>query len=74
MQCFDIGYIDRTGIFEFMAVDLEMKKLLLKSPDAPTIRKRALKAGMRTLRQDGLDKVASGITSLDEVIRITLSE
>lgn len=74
VQCFETGYSDRTGIFEFMPVDDEMKKLLLKSPDAPTIRKRALKAGMRSLRQDGLDKVASGTTSLDEVIRVTLSE
>ena len=74
VQCFDTGYVDRMGIFEFMPVDGEMKKLLLKSPDAPTIRESALKAGMRSLRQDGLDKVASGTTSLDEVIRVTLSE
>jgi general secretion pathway protein E len=74
VQCFDTGYIDRTGIFEFMPVDNDMKKLLLKSPDAPTIRERAISAGMRSLRQDGLDKVVAGTTSLDEVIRVTLSE
>ena len=73
-QCFDIGYVERTGIFEFMPVDNEMKKLLLKSPDSTTIREQAVKAGMRSLRQDGLDKAAAGITSLDEVIRVTLSD
>jgi general secretion pathway protein E len=73
-QCFDTGYIDRTGIFEFMPVDNEMKKLLLKNPGAPIIREHALRAGMKSLRQDGLDKVALGTTSLDEVIRVTLSQ
>ena len=71
-ECFHTGYAERTGIFEFMEIDREMKGLLLKSPDAATIREHALNKGMQSLRQDGLNKAAAGITSLDEVIRVTL--
>ena len=73
-ECFHTGYAERTGIFEFMRVEKAMKGLLLKNPDATTIREHALKVGMQSLRQDGLNKVIAGITSLDEVIRVTLSD
>ena len=73
-ECFHTGFAERTGIFEFMPVNRTMKGLLLKSPDATTIREEALRGGMQSLRQDGLSKVAAGITSLEEVIRVTLSD
>ena len=70
-KCLGTGYKGQTGIFEFMHIDQEMKALLLKSVDASTIREHAVSKGMTTLKEDGLRKAASGITSLEEVIRVS---
>ncbi len=70
-KCLNTGYSGQTGIFEFMPIDNEMKGVILKNPDSTTIKEYALKKGMKTLRDDGLTKAASGITGLDEVIRVT---
>ena len=71
-ECFNTGYAERTGIFEYMEIDKTMKRLFLKNPDVTIIREHALKMGMQSLRDDGLIKVAAGLTSLEEVIRVTL--
>ena len=70
-RCFKTGYHGRTGIFEFMPVDQSMRALLLKNPDSTSIREYALAYGMKTLRDDGLEKAAAGLTSVEEVIRVT---
>lgn len=70
-QCFKTGYSGQTGIFELMLIDHEMKGVLLKNPDSNTIREYAVAKGMKTLRDDGLQKVAAGITNLEEVMRVT---
>ncbi|MBI5453215.1 MAG: type II secretion system ATPase GspE [Deltaproteobacteria bacterium] len=69
--CLKTGYSGQTGIFEFLDVDNDLKTLILKSPDATTIAAHAVSKGMKTLREDGLLKAASGMTSLEEVIRVT---
>lgn len=69
-KCMKTGYSGQTGIFEFMHVDNEMRPVILKNPDSATIRRYAASRGMRTLREDGLDKAASGITTLEEVVRV----
>jgi len=73
-RCLGTGYRGQIGVFEFMRVDQEMRTLLLKSPDASTIRRHALSMGMITLKEDGIRKAASGITSLEEVIRVSTGE
>ncbi len=73
-KCLRTGYSGQTGIFEFMPMDQEMRAIILKNTDSTTIKAHAIKRGMKTLRDDGLLKAAEGITSLEEVIRVTHSE
>ncbi|MBW2059942.1 MAG: type II secretion system ATPase GspE [Deltaproteobacteria bacterium] len=70
-DCLQTGYRGRTGIYEFLVLDDAIQGTLVHSPEANVIRKVALKAGMKTLLSDGLDKVRRGTTSLEEVLRVT---
>jgi general secretion pathway protein E len=72
--CFRTGYLGRTAIYEQLIMDDEIRQLLMKNTDAATIKALAVKKGMRTLRQDGAGKVLKGITSVDEVVRVTQKE
>jgi len=69
--CNFTGYKDRTGIFEFFLVDDEMESFILKSPSISDLRKMAEKKGMVTMKKDGLIKVIKGITTMEEVKRVT---
>lgn len=69
--CNNGGLKGRTGIHEMMVIDSEIKDLIIKEATAAEIRKVAMKNGMRTLREDGFEKVARGITIPEEVIKIT---
>ena len=74
MECLQTGYKGRIGIFELMAMTPAMKSLILTTSDAGQIKEQALasqETGMRTLRQDGLRKVLAGMTTLEEVFRVT---
>ncbi len=73
-DCLDTGYKGRCGIYELLPVTDAVKHLVMQSVDAGTIKKAALKEGLVTLRGDGLRKVLEGVTSLDEVIRVTQEE
>jgi len=70
-KCFGTGYLGRQAIFEIMEIDDPLRSLILKTADANQIKAAAVKKGMTTLRQDGVDKVLKGITSLGEVFRVT---
>ncbi len=72
--CLGHGYRGRTGIYEFMILDDELRDLILTKKDANTIRRRAVEKGMRLLRQDGLLKAVEGVTTLEEVLRVTQEE
>lgn len=69
--CQQIGYRGRTGIYELLLMTDEIRELLMSGADASSIRKAALRAGMLSLRQDGLQKALDGETSLEEVLRVT---
>lgn len=71
-KCFKTGYKGRLGVFELMAMDEDIQKLFLREVPAEQIRALAIEKGMRTLREDALDKVAQGITSLDEMARVVV--
>ncbi len=70
-ECFHTGYQGRIGIFEFLILDQPLRSLISKDPDAGTIKEYALGQGMGTLRDDGLSKAALGLTSIEEVLRVT---
>ncbi|RKX32972.1 MAG: type II secretion system protein GspE [Verrucomicrobia bacterium] len=63
------GYRGRTGIFEFMTVTEELRELIRQGVDHSTLWQAARKAGMKTLLEDGLDKVADGTTDVQELLR-----
>ncbi|MBI5587881.1 MAG: type II secretion system ATPase GspE [Deltaproteobacteria bacterium] len=73
-KCFNTGYHGRTGIFEFLSIRPDTRQLVLKSQDADTIRKHAVSEGLNTMLEDGVEKALSGITSLEEVIRVAQDE
>ena len=65
------GFKGRTGIYELLPVDDNLRKLIHDQASEANIAKAARKAGMLTLREDGLRWVNEGVTSLDEVLRVT---
>ncbi|OEU64098.1 MAG: type II secretion system protein GspE [Desulfobacterales bacterium PC51MH44] len=70
-NCFHTGYKGRTGIFEIMLLESSLKSLILKTHDSNRIKAEALNMNMVTLRLDGIQKVLSGISTIEEVIRVT---
>ncbi len=70
-QCKQTGYRGRTGIHELLVVDDDIRNLVMKAADAATIRREATAKGMNTLREDGADKVLAGMTTIEEVLRVT---
>ena len=72
--CFNTGYLGRKAIYELLLMDDEIRQLIMKNTDAATIKAAAMQKGMRTLRQDGADNILQGITSVEEVVRVTQRE
>ncbi|WP_429885915.1 type II secretion system ATPase GspE [Geoalkalibacter halelectricus] len=70
-QCMEIGYRGRTGIYELLTVDDEVRDLILKKSDSATIKNAAMRKGMVPLRDAGLEKALQGQTTLEEVMRVT---
>jgi general secretion pathway protein E/type IV pilus assembly protein PilB len=70
-QCGETGYRGRTGIFELLVNDPEIRRLCVERTSAGVIRDYALHHGMLTLRQYGYRKALAGETTVDEVVRIT---
>jgi general secretion pathway protein E len=70
-RCMGTGYSGRTGIFELLVVSEDIRSLIMRRSDASTIKKMAMKRGMLTLRQDGVQKVIKGITTMEEMVRVT---
>ncbi len=70
-KCLNTGYLGRTGIYEILLLDSEIRKMITEKVEAHIIKRRAVEKGMKTLRMDGLDKVREGITTLEEVMRVT---
>ena len=70
LECRKTGYLGRVGIYEIMVLSQELKDMIAHSAELNTIRKQALKEGMRTLRLSGAHKVATGLTTPEEVLRV----
>ena len=71
--CMQTGFRGRTAIFEILIVEDNLKKLILKTSDSNQISEMAIKQGMITLQQDGIKKVLAGLTTAEEVLRVTRS-
>ncbi len=69
-ECRHTGYRGRTGIFELMIADGEIRQLILEKVSAEIIRHKAVLKGMQVLRECGLHKVRQGITTIEEVLRV----
>ena len=70
-KCFQTGYRGRIGIFEIMVMSEELKTLILQTYDSNRIKALAVQEKMATLRDDGIEKVLEGLTTLEEVLRVT---
>ena len=70
-DCRGTGYRGRSGVFEILNVDEQIKSLVVENKDAPEIKREAVRLGMHTLRQSALRKLAEGITTFEEVVRVT---
>jgi general secretion pathway protein E len=70
-ECRGTGYLGRSGIFEILPVDDAIKELVVRGADSPEIKRTAVEHGMRTLRQSALRKLAEGVTTFEEVVRVT---
>ena len=69
-NCRNTGFIGRTGIYELLIIDDDIRKLITQNADSETVKKIAKEKGMKTLLEDGIDKVKKGITTLEEVLRV----
>ena len=72
--CHSTGYSGRLGVFEVLEVTKDIKELITAKNDSDIITKKAVEEGMTTMLNDGLIKVSKGITTLEEVLRVTRVE
>jgi general secretion pathway protein E len=72
--CSFTGYHGRSGIYEFLVISEEIQRLILEKTDANMIRQKALALGMKTLWEDGWRKVEQGVTTLEDLLRVTKEE
>ncbi|MEE9367674.1 MAG: ATPase, T2SS/T4P/T4SS family [Pontiella sp.] len=70
-KCNNLGYKGRGGIMEILLVDEDIRKTVLNNPEADAISKIAIANGMRTLREAGYSRVMEGMTSIEEIMRVT---
>jgi len=69
--CLQTGYRGRSGIYELLVIDDAIRSLIMSGADSSVIRRRAIEQGMVTLLRDGASKVVKGVTTVDEILRVT---
>jgi general secretion pathway protein E len=72
--CLGMGYKGRTAIYELLPMDERIRQMTIKNADAQSVKNYAMQAGMRTLREDGAQKVLAGMTTTAEVLMITTQD
>jgi len=70
-ECLNTGYKDRTGIFELLVIDDVVRGQIMARAGSSEIKKGAVERGLKTLRMDGAGKVLAGLTTPEEVLRVT---
>ena len=73
-HCFNTGYSGRLGICEILTMSPSIRSMILKKAMESDIKNMARKEGMWTLRQDGLARAIEGLTSLEEILRVTVAD
>ncbi|HEC97146.1 MAG TPA: type II secretion system protein GspE, partial [Nitrospirae bacterium] len=73
-ECNNSGYKGRVALYEVMPVKDEIKELILEGASAQELKKLAIRLGMDTLRRSGLNKIKAGVTSIEEVLRVTFGD
>ncbi len=73
-ECNNSGYKGRLALYEVMPLNDELRSMILEGASADELKKTAVRSGMRTLRVSGLAKIKKGITSVDEVLRVTFGD
>jgi type II secretory ATPase GspE/PulE/Tfp pilus assembly ATPase PilB-like protein len=73
-DCNYTGYKGRTGVYELLVIEDKLSSLIIAGASKEELKRQAKINGMETLREDGLDKVRSGLTTIEEVIRVAESE
>jgi general secretion pathway protein E len=73
-QCGGTGYRGRAAIMEFLVVSDSLRRLVLKHADATVLQVEAQKEGMDTMYEDGLRKAVAGLTTIEEVLRVTTQQ
>jgi general secretion pathway protein E len=69
--CFQTGYRGRSGIYELLIIDDNIRSLIMSGADSNVIKRKGVEQGMITLLRDGVDKIVKGVTTVDEVLRVT---
>jgi type IV pilus assembly protein PilB len=72
--CNGSGYKGRLALYEIMPIGSEIKEMILEGASADELKKTGVRLGMRTLRMSGLNKVKEGVTSIEEVVRVTFGD
>ena len=70
-RCRNTGYSGRVGIYELLTVDDGLRDIIARNPNVAEFRRMCIDRGMVTLRADGMDKVRKGVTTVEEVLRVT---
>lgn len=74
VNCVNTGYKGRTGIYEILVIDDEIRSMITRGVDSSMIKKAAVNKGMTSLKEDGMKKIIDGITTVREVLRVTQEE
>jgi general secretion pathway protein E len=70
-KCFQSGYRGRVGIYEILVLNEKLQSMIMKTYDSHQLKREAIASGMTTLYQDGIRKALQGITTIEEVLRVT---
>ena len=72
-KCRNSGYAGRLGLYELLVLDDNLRDKIAGNPNVTEFRRMCVERGMVTLREDGFKKVAKGLTTVDEILRVTES-
>ena len=73
-SCYNSGYKGRIALYEVMPLKDQIKEMILEGGSADELKKTAMRLGMKTLRMSGLAKIKTGVTSIDEIVRVTFGD
>ena len=73
-MCYSTGYRGRRAVLEVLSVDDKMREIIIEKASTDDIKSYAISQGMKTLREDAMEKYKQGVTTMEEVLRITSEE